>query len=68
MLDWKVINSYFFLLRSWSFSLFKNNKFGDLTVTEKIKNEILTLPLHSLMNKEDVDYIVKKILEFFKSY
>jgi|TARA_Y100000389_G_C17466074_1_gene525668 dTDP-4-amino-4,6-dideoxygalactose transaminase len=51
-----------------TFSLFKNNKSGHLAVTEKIKNEILTLPLHSLMNKKDIDYIVKKIIEFFKDY
>ncbi len=48
-----------------NFSLFKKNKSGVLTVTEKIKNEILTLPLHSLMNKKEIDYIVKKIYEFF---
>ena len=50
-----------------TFSLFKNSKSGDLSVTNKIKDEILTLPLHSLMKNKDIDYIIGKIQEFFKN-
>ncbi|MBK69542.1 MAG: aminotransferase DegT [Legionellales bacterium] len=48
-----------------TFSIFRKNKSGDLSVTNKIKNEILTLPLHSMMKKKDIDYIVSKIKNFF---
>ncbi len=48
------------------FSLFKKTKSGDLSVTNRIKNEILTLPFHSLMKKKDIDYIILKIKEFYK--
>ena len=48
------------------FSLFKKTKSGDLSVTNKIKNEILTLPFHSIMKKRDIDYIISKIKEFYK--
>lgn len=50
-----------------TFTLFKKCKSGDLSVTEKIKNEILTLPLHSLMKNKDIDHIVFKIKEFFNN-
>ena len=48
-----------------TFTLFKKNKSGDLSVTNKIKNEILTLPLHSMMSNKDIDYITSKIKNFF---
>ncbi|MFI5203023.1 MAG: DegT/DnrJ/EryC1/StrS family aminotransferase [Flavobacteriales bacterium] len=48
------------------FSLFKNEKCGDLTVTETIGKEILSLPLHSLMKEEDIIHVVKMIKLFFE--
>lgn len=48
------------------FSFFSDSKRGDLTVTEKIANEILTLPLHSNMNQEFIDRIIYGITSFFK--
>lgn len=53
-----------------SFSLFKNVKRGDLTVTDEITLQILSLPLHSKMPDGDIIRICKLINEFFseKSY
>ena len=48
------------------FSLLKEAKRGDLSVTDKIGNEILSLPLHSNMRQEDLDKIVQYIKLFFK--
>lgn len=47
------------------FELFKNSKRGDLSITDKIGHEILSLPLHSCMLKEDMTKVVEKIKEFF---
>lgn len=47
------------------FSLFKNLKTGDLTVTEKISDEILSLPLHSKMLDETITKISFLINKFF---
>ena len=48
-----------------SFSLFKNVKRGDLTVTDEIALQILSLPLHSKMPDGDIISICKLINEFF---
>lgn len=47
------------------FSLFKNCRRGDLTVTESIANEILSLPLHSNMSKSTLDIVINSICDFF---
>jgi dTDP-4-amino-4,6-dideoxygalactose transaminase len=47
------------------FSIFKNSKIGDLTVTERIASQILSLPLHSKMADEDVYFITNLITKFF---
>ena len=49
------------------FSIFKNNKIGDLTVTERIASQILSLPLHSKMADEDVYLITELITKFFSN-
>lgn len=49
------------------FSLFKQAKCGDLSVTEQIASEILSLPLHSSMDSSDVRKIAKLIETFFDS-
>ncbi|MBN2478792.1 MAG: DegT/DnrJ/EryC1/StrS aminotransferase family protein [Parachlamydiales bacterium] len=46
------------------FTLFKNAKKGDLTVTNKIADEILSLPLHSNMTIETQDIIINAIASF----
>jgi dTDP-4-amino-4,6-dideoxygalactose transaminase len=46
------------------FKLFEGTRRGDLTVTDTIAKEILSLPLHSCMNEDDL----KKIITTIKSY
>jgi len=45
---------------------FSNSRFGDMTVTEKVVNEVLTLPLHSNMKKEFVERVINGVTSFFK--
>lgn len=47
------------------FTLLKDAKRGDLSVTDKIGHEILSLPLHSNMKQEDLVKIVKYIKLYF---
>lgn len=47
-------------------SYFKNSRHGDLTITEKIVKEVLTLPLHSNMKEEFVKRVVNGVTSFFK--
>ncbi len=43
-----------------------NYKKGELPVSEKIADEILTLPMYPHLKEEDIEYIADKIIEFFK--
>jgi len=43
-----------------------NLKKGYLPITEKIAEEILTLPLYPNMNREEKEYLVQSIYEFFE--
>ena len=45
---------------------FSNSRFGDMTVTEKVVNEVLTLPLHSNMKEEFVERVINGVTSFFK--
>lgn len=38
-----------------------------LPVTEKVSREVLTLPLYPTMTKDELDYIIESIKEFFES-
>lgn len=49
------------------FSLWKNCRAGDLTVTDNVGNEILSLPLHSKMDMSLVDAVSKAIIQYFQS-
>ena len=46
-------------------SYFKNCKHGDMTITDKIVQEIMTLPLHSNMKKEFVQRVIDGVTNFF---
>ena len=46
------------------FQYFQNERKNDLKITEKISDQIITLPLHTNMKYEEIDYIVKSIKEF----
>ncbi len=45
---------------------FLNYKRGDLPITEKISEEILSLPMHPHLQLSDIDYIKDKMQEFFR--
>ena len=47
------------------FSLFKDSRKGDLSVTNRISGEILSLPLHSFMAERDITRITTYIKDFF---
>ena len=49
------------------FTLFKKNKSSHLIETNKVANEIVTLPLHSNMNSKDQNKIVKSVNSFIKT-
>lgn len=48
---------------------FYREKFGykedDLPKTEKLSKRVLTLPMYPTLQKQDIDYIIKSIREFF---
>jgi dTDP-4-amino-4,6-dideoxygalactose transaminase len=48
------------------FSLLKNCKKGDLTTTEKIGREIMSVPLYSNIEENVVIHVAEKVIEFFK--
>ena len=48
-------------------SYFKNCKRGDMTITEKVVSEVLTLPLHSNMKEEYVKRVIDGVNSFFRS-
>ena len=47
-------------------SYFKNGEIGDMTITDMVVSEILTIPLHSNMKDEFVKRIIDAITSFFK--
>ncbi len=49
------------------FELLANEKCGDLSITERIADEILSLPLHSKMSLKETEFIAKEIEKFFLS-
>jgi dTDP-4-amino-4,6-dideoxygalactose transaminase len=46
-------------------TLFKDAPRGDLSVTDQVAKEILSLPLHSKMSKDTQDEVIGKIKDFF---
>jgi len=47
-------------------TFFAKEKRSDMTVTDKVVDEILTLPLHSNMKSDFVDRVIKGVSSFFK--
>jgi dTDP-4-amino-4,6-dideoxygalactose transaminase len=47
-------------------TFFKNSRCGDMSITSKIVDEVLTVPLHSNMKPEFIERIIKGISDFFK--
>lgn len=48
------------------FTLLKDCRHGDLSVTERVGREILSLPLHSRMSEADLGRVVDGIRKFFQ--
>ena len=48
------------------FTLFKESRRGDMSVTEQVGREILLLPLHSMMKKHLQDKTINEIVSFFQ--
>jgi len=40
------------------------HKKGELPTTERLANEVLTLPIYPTMTKEEMDYVVDSVMEF----
>jgi len=49
------------------FTLLKDFRRGDLSVTDRVGSEILSLPLHSSMPSQDRDAVVHGVSSFFKT-
>jgi len=47
------------------FTLLQKRRRGDLSVTDRVGNEILSLPLHSMMATETLDRVICAIRSFF---
>ena len=47
-------------------SKYLNHKKGDFPVAERISKNILSLPVHEYIKFKDLDFMVKKIKEFYK--
>lgn len=48
------------------FELFQACRRGDLSVTERVGHEIVSLPLHSLMSEETQQRVINAVVDFFK--
>jgi len=48
------------------FTLFKDCRRGDLSVSDRVGHEVLSLPLHSLMGTETLDSVIGGIRDFFE--
>ena len=47
------------------FKLLENCRMGDISVSDRAGNEIVTLPLHSVMAAEDAEAVVEAVTGFF---
>ncbi|MES2206869.1 MAG: DegT/DnrJ/EryC1/StrS family aminotransferase [Pseudomonadota bacterium] len=67
MKEEKAVDTGFHWRPGHYFSRWKACKRSDLTVTEKIANEVISLPLHSKMEKETLDQVIEAIYAYFHS-
>ena len=61
-----IYEDYPALQRMHRFSYFSNCKRNDLSITEKIEEEILTIPLHANMKIEYIERVIEGVSSFFK--
>jgi dTDP-4-amino-4,6-dideoxygalactose transaminase len=50
-----------------TFTIFANCKKGDLTVTEQVESQVVSLPLHSDMKMEDLEIVCNAVEDFFRT-
>ena len=50
------------------FTLLKDYRKGDLSVTDRVGNEVLSLPLHSLMQTRTIDVVIDGIRSYFDEH
>ncbi len=50
-----------------TFTKFLNCRKGDLTVTDQVASEVVSLPLHSKMETSDLEKVCQSIEDFFRS-
>lgn len=48
------------------FTLLKDCRRGDLSVTDRVGNEVVSLPLHSMMKRDTLDRVISAIRDFFE--
>lgn len=48
------------------FTLLKNCRRGDLSVTDRVGHEVVSLPLHSMMKRDTIDRVISAIRDFFE--
>ena len=47
------------------FTLLKDCRRGDLSVTDRVGHEVVSLPLHSMMKRDTLDRVISAIRDFF---
>ena len=45
---------------------FKNSKYGNMDITNKVVEEVLTIPLHSFMKEKSIQRVINGITSFFR--
>jgi dTDP-4-amino-4,6-dideoxygalactose transaminase len=48
------------------FTLLKNCRRGDLSITDRVGHEVVSLPLHSMMATETLDRVITGVRSFFR--
>ncbi len=67
MKDEKGVDTGFHWRPGHYFSRWQACRRSDLTVTEKIASEVISLPLHSKMEKETLDQVIEAICAYFRA-
>jgi len=52
-------------LGAHDFSFYKDSRRGDLSVTEQVTEQVLTLPLHSYMDQQTLDRVIEGVRSFY---
>jgi dTDP-4-amino-4,6-dideoxygalactose transaminase len=60
------VQSGIHFLGAHEFSFYRGCRRGDLSVTERVSSQILTLPLYPFMDEETIDRVADAVLSFFR--